>query len=142
MAAEPAEERGTPAPRTPRAVINEAIRESAPYDAICWWGLVIFGLTGVVTMLGGVITGNAWIGAVGTVPSVLCWPTISYALSIRRANVTLRLLELALNNADSASEALMAINRSFGFHFGDVESSKNVVLQPKTQSSGSGPSDR
>lgn len=142
MAAEPAESKGTLAKRTARAVINEAIRESAPYDTICWWGLVIFGLTGVATIWGGLPTGNAWMGAVGTVPSALCWPTISYALSIRRANIVLRLLELTLNDASTAKEALTAIHRSFGFHFGDEEGKRGVVLQPETKSSRSGPSDR
>lgn len=71
MAAEPGEDKTTPVNRTPRSVINEAIRESAPYDTICRWGLVIFGLTGVAAIWAGLLTGNAGLGAVGTVPSIL-----------------------------------------------------------------------
>src|SRR3989442_1586691 len=126
MAAGPAEEKSTPGPRPPRAGINEAIRESAPYDLICWWGLGIFGPTGAATIWAGMLSGNAWMGGIGTLTSTLCWPTISYALSIKRANVTLRLLELTLNNAATANDALLAINRAFGFHFGDEEGKKSV----------------
>ena len=139
MPADPAKEKSTPAPRTPRAVINEAIRETAAYDIICWWGLVIFGLTGVITILAAVWQSDAGMGAVGAVPTLLCWPTIHYAISIRRGNVALRLLELALNDVKSSEQARQAISEAFGFHFGDGEGNGNVVQDPKTTPPGSGP---
>jgi hypothetical protein len=125
----------TAQPRTPRSVINEAIRETAGWDTLCWWGVVFFGLIRGATILGGLLTANVWVSVVGIVPSALCWPAVSYAISIRRANVALRLMELALNNTSSADEALLAINRAFGFHFSDEKDKKNVVLQSKTTSS-------
>jgi hypothetical protein len=133
MAADPADEKATPATRTPRAVINEAIRETAPYETICWWGLVIFGLTGVNTILAAVWQGSAGMGAVGAVPTALCWPAIRYAIAIRKGNVALRLLELALNNVNSSELALDAINRAFGAHFGEGEGKARVVPKPTTK---------
>jgi hypothetical protein len=132
MAEEPNEKKAQSKPRTPRSVINEAIRETEPYDKLCWWGLVLFGLTGTLTILAGVLQGNAGIGAVGAVSAALCWPAMNAAISIRRGNVSLRLLELALNNVATADQALTAINRAFGTHFGDGEVKKNVVPKPKS----------
>ncbi len=126
--AEPAEERATPAPRTPRSVINEAIRETAGFNALCYWGLVVFGLTGVITILTAVYRGDPWTATVGAVPAALCWPAMRYAILIRQQNVALRMLELALTNVKSAEQALNAINQAFGVHFGDQEIKKNVVV--------------
>ena len=138
MAAEPAESKGTLVKRTAKAVIDDAIRETAGYDALCWWGLVVFGLTGVLTIFASVWQGNAGIGAVGTVPTVLCWPAIRYAIRIRQGNVALRMLELALDKAKSSEQALQAINQAFGFHFGDSEVGTNVVQKPKAKAPRSG----
>lgn len=131
MASAPAD-KASPLLRTPRAVINEAIRENAGWDIICRWGVVVFGLTGVVTILGGLWQGSGWLSIVGAIPAALCWPAVHYARSIRRENVSLRLLELALNNVQSADEALLAINKAFAFHFAKGEGRTNVVSSPKT----------
>ena len=138
MASEPEARTTTPASRTPRAVINEAIRETAPYDTICWWGLVVFGGTGFVTVLASVFQNSAGLGAVGVIAMALCWPAMRYAILIRRGNVALRMLELALNNVSSADRALEAINRAFGIHFGQGEDKTRVVQQPKTKAPRSG----
>jgi hypothetical protein len=132
MAVEPAEDKVTPAIRTPRLVINEAIRETAGFNALCYWGLVIFGLTGVIAILAAVLRGDAWIGGVGTIPAVLCWPTMRYAILIRKQNINLRLLELTLNNVKSAEQALAAINKAFEFNFGGPEVETDVVV-PKSK---------
>ena len=139
MAGEPAEDKLTPAIRTPRSVINEAIRETAGFNALCYWGLVIFGLTGVITILTAVCRGDPWIAGVGTVPAALCWPAMKYAILIRQQNVNLRLLELTLNNIGSAEQALQAINKAYEFHFGSPEVKADVVVpKPKTTTPRSG----
>ncbi len=117
MATEPPGDKAPPQPRTPRLVINEAIRESAGWDQLCWWGVIAFGLAGVVTIIAGVWQGSAGMSVAGLGSEGLCWPALRYAVLMRRGNVALRLLEVALNNADTADEALRAINRAFSTHF-------------------------
>jgi hypothetical protein len=142
MAAEMGEEKATPLPRTPRSVINGAIRETAAFNALIYWGLIIFGLTGVMTILIAVYRGDAWIGGIGAVPAALCWPAMRYAFLIRNQIVALRMLELSLNNVKSAEQALEAINKAFGFHFGEGEARTNVVIsEPKAKSPRSGSKD-
>lgn len=136
MVAEPADEKTTPAARTPRAVINEAIRETARFNTLIYCGLVLFGLTGVAAIAVAIFQGNAWIGGIGAVPAALCWPAMRYAILIRQQNVALRMLELALNNVNSADEALKAINQAYGFHFGDREVKEDVAVS-KSKRTGS-----
>jgi hypothetical protein len=131
---QPPDDRGGPQPRTPRAVINEAIRETAGWDRICWWMVVVFGLTGVMTIAAAVWQGSVAMGVVGAIAAALCWPALHYAIAIRKGNVALRLLELALNNVQTAEQALQVINQAFGFHFGQKEDPGGVVSRPKTQS--------
>ena len=107
-------------------VINEAIRETAGWDTICRWGVVLFGLLGTGTILVSLYTGNSLTAMVGAVPAGLCWPCIHYASTIKRGNVALRMLELALDQAKSAEQAYAAINKAFESHYVKVES-KNVV---------------
>ena len=126
MPSDPGETKAGPALRTPRNVINEALRETAGWDTICWYGVILFGLTGVVTILGSLLAGSPLTAIAGTVPAGLCWPCIHYASTIKRGNVALRMLELALDQAKSAEQAYMAINKAFESHYVNV-GSNNVV---------------
>ena len=107
-------------------MINEAIRESAGWDTICRCAVVLFGLTGAVTILVSLWTGNALGGFVGAISASLCWPCIHYASTIKQSNVSLRMLELALDQVESADQARDAINKAFASHYVRKES-KNVV---------------
>lgn len=127
-------------PRSPRSVINDAIKETAGFNSLCYWGLVVFGSVGVFAIVVGVCRGDPWLGGLGTIPAGLCWPALHYAILIRKQNVALRMLELSLDDVKSANEALKAINEAFGFHFGEKEIKANVaVSDPKATGSGSGP---
>ncbi len=126
MPSDPGETKAGPLPRSARSVINEAIRETAGWDTICWYGVILFGLTGVVTILGSLWTSSPMTAVVGAVPTSLCWPCIHYATMIKRGNVALRMLELALDQARSAEQAYAAINKAFESHYVSV-GSQNVV---------------
>jgi hypothetical protein len=119
-------------------VINEAIRENAGWDTICRCGVVLFGLTGSATIVAAVVQKDVGLGAVGAVAAALCWPAVHYARSIRKENVSLRLLELALNNVTTAEQALAAINKAFLFSFGREEGGKSVVPRSKAEDAGRG----
>jgi hypothetical protein len=133
LVGQPPTERGGPQPRTPRAVINEAIRENAGWDRTCKCGVLVFGLTGAATIVAGAWQGNTCIGLVGAIAGYLCWPAVRYAMQIRKGNVALRMLELALNNVRTAEEALLAINQAFSLHFGEGEGRTGVAPRSRTQ---------
>lgn len=120
MPSDPSETKAGPNLRSPRSVINEAIRETAAWDTICRYGVVLFGLTGVVTILGSLWAGSPLTAIAGAVPTGLCWPCIRYASTIKRGNVALRMLELALDQAKSAEQAYAAINKAFESHYVNV----------------------
>jgi hypothetical protein len=135
VSAETPEQTGTRQLRTARAVINEAIRENSQWDTMCWWLVIAFACTGVLTVLVGLILNNGLVTLSGSVAGALFWPALYYAVTIRRANIALRLLELALNNARTVDEALQAINQAFSFHFGQGEDVASAVPQTETHGS-------
>jgi len=108
-------------------VINEAIKENSRWDTICLGLVIVFAVTGVSTVIAGVILNNGLVTLSGSVAGALFWPALYYAVSIRRANIALRLLELALNGAKTAEEARQAINRAFMFHFAQGKEATSVV---------------
>lgn len=79
----------------------------------------------------GAVRGDPWVGVTGAIPGVLCWRLMSSAMKIRKENVALRLLEVALNNVTTAEQAAAVISQAFGYHFGNPGVKSDVV--PKTR---------
>ncbi len=123
--------------RTPKEVIDEAIRHTEPLNNLCYWILAGLALAGVVSIIIGAVRGDFWTGGIGTVPIGVCWPVLVYAMRLRQQNALLRMLEVVLNNVKTAPEAHAAIRDAFGFHFGQSEVGTNVVV-PESTSTGSG----
>lgn len=97
------------------------------WEWLCWALVLAFSVVGISAVIVGVCLLHVGLAAVGVAAGALFWPPLSYARTIRRANISLRLLELALNNTKSKEEALRAINRAFSLHFGDKKGEQDVA---------------
>jgi hypothetical protein len=90
--------------------------------------VITFVLVGIIVILSGAYHGNFWLALTGSVPASLFWPALHYAVAIRRANISIRLLEVPLSQAKTAQQAAEAIREAFVSHFGKGQ--RDVV--PKT----------
>jgi len=85
---------------------------------VCYGLVITFVLVGVVVIGSGAYHGNGLVALSGSVASALFWPALRYAIAIRRENMAIRLLELALTHAKTAEQAAKAIKDAFVSQFG------------------------
>jgi hypothetical protein len=100
-------------PRTPKLVIDQAIRENRRAEYLCYVFAVAFVAGGLFALVWGAVTGGGVVAAVGTIASVLFYPALAAAREIREDNMAIRLLEIALDKATTADEAAKALNDAF-----------------------------
>ncbi len=93
--------------------------------------MILFALVGASAVVAGMTSGNGLVSFSGAALGILCWPALHYATAFRRENVTLRMLELALDNADSREDAKAVIVQAFLAHYGTTRGLHRVV--PQTQ---------
>lgn len=122
-------------PRSIKEVIDEARLESQPWENLCWWGFIVGGVAAVVAIVVGALRGDAWIGATGAAPITLCGWLMHLVMKLRRENVSLRLLEVAFNNATTAGQSAEVLAKAFEYHFGDPKGKNNVAVAPEAGSS-------
>ena len=103
--------------RTPKDVIDEAIRENRVPEFLLYAFACLFVLTGEV-LIGVSIYNKGVIGAVaGTALNGLAWPAYHLTRQIRAENLMLRMLEVPLTKATTADEAAKMLTETFGHHF-------------------------
>lgn len=102
-----------PASRTPKLIIDQAIRENRTPEFLCYVFAVLFVAAGVFTLIWGAVAGNGVVSVAGVIASVFFYPALAAARSIREDNMAIRLLEIALGKASSADEAALALSNAF-----------------------------
>ena len=125
--------------RTEQEVIDSALRENRHRDTICWVLACLFAVSSVAVVFVGVIAGSPWVGATGAALGVPFAVALNAGLRIRRENIALRLLEIALRAERTEEGAMKAIGQAFQFHFASSQEKPHVVAQPKTDGAGRGP---
>ena len=93
-----------PEPRPTTEIINNALRENAKWEWLCYIGIVVFVVIGLTTLGFGLVRGDGVTSVVGGVVTSLFWPGIRYADRFRRDNLKIRLYEAALNKASTSQE--------------------------------------
>ncbi|WP_019604538.1 hypothetical protein [Teredinibacter turnerae] len=86
-------------------VINDAIRENSKDKWFLYFLAFLFVIVGLGVIIHGVYSGNTSEKAIGIMASSLCYPSLHFARKIRQENITLRTLEIPLNNAKTAEGA-------------------------------------
>ena len=102
-----------PAPRTAREVIDVAIGENKAWDWLCWLLVILFPLAGVGVLIFGAVRGEGLVSLSGAIASALFWPALRYAITIRKANLEVRMLELTVSRATDPKEIAKAIRDVF-----------------------------
>jgi len=124
---EPAKSTGK---RTPKDVIDGALKETAGWEWICWYGCIASGIVGLAAVVVGFCRGDAWVGLTGAIPGAGVFGLMRYAAAIRKENISLRLMELALNNTKTAEDATRVLSQVYSSHFAPKGGKDHVV--PKT----------
>jgi hypothetical protein len=100
-------------PRTPKLVIDQAIRDNRLPELLCYGFSAIFVVAGVFTLIVGAFTSDAVVAICGTVSSSFFFPALASARSIREDNMAIRLLEISLDKAATAEQAAQALSDAF-----------------------------
>ena len=100
-------------PRTPKLVIDQAIRENRRPEWICYGIAITLVLGGLFTLIWGTVSGAAIATVVGAVATSLFYPALSAARQIREDNIAVRLLEIPLSEAKTAEDAARTLNEAF-----------------------------
>jgi hypothetical protein len=109
-----------PEQRSTTEIINNALRENAKWEWLCYVGIVVFVVIGLTTLIVGLIRGESITSIVGGVVTSLFWPGLRFADQFRRENLKIRLYEDALNKAKTAQQAMDVLDCIFS-----VQSTKN-----------------
>jgi hypothetical protein len=116
-------------PRTPRAVIDQALSDNAHSEWLIWGLCLGLFLLMVAVVVAGFVR-ETWLGATAAVPGALFGLVFRHAWRLRDQKIALRMLEVVLNNVTTAEEAKAAISEAYGYTF-DVKGGKSHVV-PKT----------
>jgi hypothetical protein len=100
-------------PRTPKLVIDQAIRENRRPEFLCYCFAMLFVLAGLFSLVWGAVNLDGFVALCGTVASVFFYPALAAARSIREDNMAIRMLEVALDKASTTEEAARALSDAF-----------------------------
>jgi hypothetical protein len=99
--------------RTPKQVIDQAIRENRYAEYLCYGFAICFATVGVVGFFILVIAGQPVLTIASGIASILFWPALSNAREIRKENIANRLLEVPLGLATNEESAAKALEKVF-----------------------------
>jgi len=91
--------------RTTTDVINDAIKENSKQTALLYLFAFLFILAGFIIIGHGIYVDSLNEKVIGSIASIFCYPALHFARHVRIENITLRTLEIPLNNSDTSSEA-------------------------------------
>ncbi len=99
--------------RTPSEVIDQAVEEGRFGVLMAYLAIVVALCGGVTGIVQAILTQQPlWVVGGGILGSWI-WPALRYALKIRQENLALRLLEIPLNQTQSAREAAQLLQDFF-----------------------------
>jgi hypothetical protein len=126
-------ESGVAPARTPKEVIDEAIRENTK---LSWLGLVMalsFSLTAIGSLVWGVWSNQAWPIIGGAAATAGAWGVVHLLLALRKANMALRLVELSLSDPRTAGAALADLLAVYREQIGKGSGGRKNFSLPATE---------
>lgn len=99
--------------RSPKDVIDQAIREGRTGLLLAYLSIVVSLTFGVGGLVQASVSQQPLVAVIGGVLSICIWPSMSYALQVRRETIALRLLEIPLSQTRTAEEAAKLLQDFF-----------------------------
>src|SRR5262245_40808490 len=99
--------------RSAQEVINQAINDNMFGEHLLYLFACVTFFLGAGSLVYGIYQGQQLTSILGTIASVMFYPAIRLARSIRTQNVAIRLMEIPLNNSKTAEEAAEVLRRFF-----------------------------
>lgn len=96
-------------------IIDDALRDNRSWEWLCYALVVLLVVTGVGTLVAGIIQGREVVVVTGGGVTGLFWPALRFARGFRDANIRVRLYELALAMAKTPEEASAALREALRF---------------------------
>jgi hypothetical protein len=106
-----------PQPRTPEQVINAAIVENKKWEWMCYFMAIGFGMTGLGAIWFGVWYNHQWATIGGSMSGLTFAWVLHKSIETWRANLTLRMLELSLNDSKELRATLAALREVYLSHY-------------------------
>jgi hypothetical protein len=103
--------------RSPKQVIDQAIKDNRYSEWILYGFAVAFVLAGMTALIWGMVRGEGVIAVAGAIAGGLFFPAMYQAREIRRENIAIRLLESPLNMAATSKEAADTLREFFATTF-------------------------
>lgn len=91
--------------RTPRQLIDQAIRENRFGERLLYGMASTFIVVGLFVLVWAAIHGEGAVAVAGSIATALFWPAMKSARRTRKESVAIRLLEAPLSLAQTAVEA-------------------------------------
>ena len=104
-------------PRTPKLVIDQAIRENRFPEKLSYVFASTFVVMGVVSFVWLMCKWEPVLTVITTISSACSWPAMNSARDIRRQNIAIRLMEIPLSRAENASSAASILEEFFSSAF-------------------------
>lgn len=99
--------------RTPKQIIDQAIRENASGLRFRYGLMAVFVLIGSFVLIWGTVTGSGTTAIAGSLATALFLQPMREARQIGRENLAIRLLEVPLSQTENANEAAELLRRFF-----------------------------
>lgn len=99
--------------RSPKDVIDQAIREGRTGLLLAYVAIIVSLVGGVAGLIQASISQQPLVAVVSGILGVCIWPSMRFALQVRRQNIALRLLEIPLNRARTAEEMAKLLQEFF-----------------------------
>ena len=91
--------------RPAKDIIDDALRDNRSWEWLCYALVFLLVLTGVGTLITGIIQQKEVVVLTGGGVIGLFWPAMRFARGFRQDNIRIRLFEYALAKATTATEA-------------------------------------
>jgi hypothetical protein len=105
---------GNPKPRAAKEIIDDALQSNRWWEWLAFTLVIVLVVTGVSTLVVGIILDRWYLTLSGGGVTCLFWPAMRVSLLIRSENIRIRLYEIAISKATTASETADILTEALG----------------------------
>lgn len=113
--------------RTAKEVIDHAIHENKTGERLLYSLCSAAAIAGIFVLVFATLNKEPILALAGSIPTALLWPAIRFARETRKENIALRLLEVPLSRAQTATAAAEMLRHLFIDVFLDQKPKERLV---------------